>query len=1059
MKSPTLFPDCLVRCQPRLNLGLLILLGLALLCTSLGWTTVCLVERQSDTLRVHFIRLMENIQEQELFLKRAASLALASSYQANTRYPLRLPTAFAPLVHGSCADRPRSGSMVPHRPLVTNDLPRLLMVGMHLSTFYRSFWSGSHYSPPKVLLLNACSGFDLATLAPRVRSEKLDARADTDAPSVPELRLALLKQRRLVAQPVDWQPYSQSGSTGSGAQLLAHITLQLAPTQLQVMGADGWMKMVSLLALDQAGKLEGLLSAPVYDDFTLIDPAGTVLAGSLGSTTTLHDGANFDRQGVILKFTSHTPPWTGLYRISYRNLYGQAPRAMTCLLGLVLGAVAWGWGASHWQRNRKPVALHPHHEQVVESEAFSHTLIESALTGLCVVRREDFKLLLENPYARQGAGSSGLLSVLAQDPQRIDDGETCLVVGGRHLQVKFVATRYQNQDAVLCTFNDISQQVESSLALKLATQAADQASEIKARFLTIMSQRLRTPLYAALGTLELLGLTPLDPRQTNYLHTSQRCSNALLQLISNVLDISRIEAGHIGIAPVEFCPLDVAEAALQEFAAAAQQRGLQLYASIDPQLPDLLWGDARRIRQVLDNLLGNAIKFTDNGRVVLRLRLLGSIGQQACIEWQVTDTGIGIPAAKQAHLFDLHQQLNDVSSRAGFGLPLCHRLCTLMGGQLQVTSEPGLGSSFSVRLEMPRLPGSLPGLTPLPDGPPVHVRAPVPELTKNICDWLNRLGIQASPAPAEWSQQPQHRVLVDLLPRTALYSWPGPRVSALCDPSQERQSRDQEWIVSAYDIRAIAKAASRARQGQLSAQAPAVDGTRNPLCLHVLVAEDNPLNQAIIQEQLQALGCRSTLADNGEQALQYWQPRLFDLVLADLDMPLMDGYELARQLRRRDPQLPIIGITAHALGEERSRCLAAGMNAWIVKPMDLQHLWRQLSLLCPPTADALAPQASPPRPGDLEFPQLSARMRPLFVETLNHDLRRLDHTLASVDLQAAAERLHSIAGALGAVQARALARACAELECRLQDEPWSPSLEQQVRQLMQRLSELLAFLE
>ncbi|MCU7646342.1 hybrid sensor histidine kinase/response regulator [Pseudomonas piscis] len=1063
MKYIPLFLEYLARYQARLNLGLLILLGLALLCSTLGWVAMSLAERQSDHLRVHFTRLMENIQEQELFLKHAASLAPASSHLGNNRYPLPLHHASWSLAQNNCNDRQLPGSLLLDRPLITNGLPRLLMVGMQLSTFYRSFWSDSRHSSPKVLLLNACSGFDLASLAPRTRSGKSESRDDAGGPSVPELRLALLKRQRLAPQQVNWQPYPQSGPTGRGIQLLAHTTLRLAPTQLQMDGADGWMKIVSLLALDETGKQEGLLAVPVYDDFTLIDPAGTLLVGSQNSATTLHDGLNFGHQGIILKLTSHTPPlWTGLYGISYRKLYGQAPWVTASLLGLILAAFAWGWGISRWQLNRKPIEIRTPHEQVAESEAFSHTIIETVPMGLCVVRREDFKLLLENPCARQGGGSDGLLSILEQDPHRIDNGESCLAVGGRHLQVKFVATRYQNQEAVLCAFNDITRQVENSRALEQARHAADLACKARARFLAIMSHRLRTPLYAALGTLELLGLTPLDPRQTDYLHTSQRCSNALLQLISNILDISRIEAGHISIAPVEFCPLDMAEAALQEFAAAAKQRGLLLYAYIDPKLPDLLRGDARRIRQILDNLLGNAIKFTDSGRVVLRLRLLGSIGQRACIEWQITDTGIGIPAAHQTQLFDLPQQLGDTSSRAGLGLPLCQQLCTLMAGQLQVTSEPGLGSSFSLRLDLPHIPGSLPGVKPLEEGPPVHVRAPAPELLKNTCDWLNRLGIQASPAPADWSQLPQQRVLVDLLPRTTLCSWPGALVSALCDPSQERQPQDQEWIVSAYDIRAIAEAASRARQGQQFAATPAADSIRGPLCLHVLVAEDNPLNQAIIQEQLQALGCRTTVAANGEQALQYWQPRLFDLVLADLEMPLMDGYELARQLRRRDPRLPIIGITANALGEERSRCFAAGMNTWIVKPMDLQHLWRQLSQLCPPRVDALAPLPPAPRPTEPErqqLPQLSPRMRPLFVETMNHDLQHLDHTLASADLQSSVERLHSIAGALGAVQVTTLARACAEMECRLRDEPWSASLEQQVRQLMQRLSELLAFIE
>ncbi|MGZ0701312.1 response regulator [Pseudomonas piscis] len=1067
MKYSNPFPARLLRYQARLSLGLLILLGLGLLCTTLYWAAIRLVEQQSVTLKAHFSQLMDSVQEQELFLGRVPTIAPVSSYPSSIHLPLRQRTVPPFLAQGNCDDRnlPHTLAQALNRHLSSREFSRLLVAGMQLLTLYRAFWPDSHLQAPRVLVLNACDGLDLDTLGARTGYD--DRTRRDNSLSVQELRQVLQKHWRFAVDQVHWQQYPRPHPVDSGRRLLARISLYLAPAQLQVARDGGWMSIGSLLEPDDTGKLDRPLPTPLYNDFTLIDPTGLVLAGPRSSARALQEGLNFGWQGVILKLTSQAPAlWTGLYGISYRSLYGQALWTVAGLLGLILGAAAWGWSASRWQRQRAPAPGHPTHRDANESETFGRTVIETAPTGLCVVRREDFTVLLENPQARQGAGTKGLLSLLEQDPRHFDSGETCLVVAGCHLQVKFAATRYQGQDAVLCAFNDITRQVESSRALKQARHSAQRAGESQARLLATMSHKIRTPLYGVLGTLELLGLTPLASRQAGHLLTLQRCSTALLQLTSDILDVSRIESGKLAITSVEFSVLDMAEAALKDCAAIAEQRGLLLYACIDPHLPDLVSGDAGRIRQILDNLLGNAIKFTDSGQVVLRVRLLGYAGQRASIEWQVTDTGTGIPASQQEWLFDPDRSLPDTTSRfgAGLGLPLCQRLCTLMEGQLLVTSEPGLGSSFSLRLELSRLPGFLPGLQPLADGPPVHVRGPVPELVKNTCDWLNRLGIQALPAITTWDPQAQDQVLVDLLPRDTLRPRPGPRVSALPNPPRRQQHQDRQWIVDVHDIRAIAQAVAQARQGQSSPLQQPVDTRLYPLHLHVLVAEDNPINQALIQEQLHALGCRATLATNGEQALQHWQPQLFDLVLADLNMPVMNGYELARQLRQRDPQLPIIGITANALDEERNRCLAAGMSAWIVKPMNLQHLWQQLTQLCqvPAVPRSLAPPVTRERerqwqPG--ERLQLSPRMRPLFLETMKQDLLRLDQALERVDPQGAAERLHSIAGALGAVQASTLARSCAEMEYRLQEAPSSTSLEQEVRQLMQQLSELLLFIE
>ncbi|USW93706.1 response regulator [Pseudomonas proteolytica] len=386
---------------------------------------------------------------------------------------------------------------------------------------------------------------------------------------------------------------------------------------------------------------------------------------------------------------------------------------------------------------------------------------------------------------------------------------------------------------------------------------------------------------------------------------------------------------------------------------------------------------------------------------------------------------------------------------AGLGLPICRWLAQMMDGQIKVVSEPGLGSSFTLKMSLPVGPGELPGLTPLePSATPVYVQAPVRELAESLCAWLGRLGIQASVAALPLGQQNVQAVLVDMLPAGPRLPWAGPRV--LCAPGAHSPPLHtaQGWEVDMHDVRAIASVVSLAQQGKQEAVQHAEQQSAGQLQLRILVAEDNPVNQAIIQEQLEALGCTVTLADNGEQAMHLWQPQAFDLVLTDVNMPLMNGYELARTLREHDPQLPIIGVTANAMREEGMRCLAVGMNAWLVKPLSLQTLRAQLIKLCRPTVRVL--------PAVIDTVQMSEKMRPLFVSSVQHDLQRISAALEQRDCRRLAETLHSVAGALGAVQALDLAQACVELESQLASGRLNPALEMRINQVSSRLSALLS---
>ncbi|QIH08235.1 MULTISPECIES: hybrid sensor histidine kinase/response regulator [unclassified Pseudomonas] len=1061
LKSPARKPLCVYPV-------LLAPLSLALLLGTMYWTVARSIDEQSGNIRFHFTRLMEHIQEQELFLRRVAAYDPIDWSGRNTGDLHELSHLLAQSRDCENWNIPRSPTTSLALDPALRQIPRIFALGLQLSSLYQAFWSSSRNQTPRAFMFNSCGNLDIAALATQNDRNGSGHVAST---AMLELGQATLEKGWPASHQVRWRQYPGSQALGLRPGMLAYINLHMGSAQRPFSANQGETRVASLLELDDIQNVERLKDSTAYDALTLVDPAGNILVGSREPTESLHEGLNVGWQGMTLKLTSHTPAlWTGFYNISYRELYSQALWALASLLGLMAGAVACGWSASRWYRAWEQ-APHPLAQQsVAESEAFNRTVIETSPTGLCVLGREDFKVLLENPLARQEAITSDLLALLEQDPQCIDGTESCLMIEGRYLQVRFAATRYQDQEAVLCVFNDITWQIKSAQALEQARSSADAANQAKALFVATMSHEIRTPLYGVLGTLELFGLTALDPRQADYLQTIQRSSGDLLQLISNVLDLSRIESGQMKIEPVEFCPLDLLEDLLRTHAALAEHHGILLYGCIDPGLPALLQGDAERIRQILGNLLDNALKFTDSGRVVLRARVLELDEQQASIEWQVTDTGIGISTEQQKHLFDPFYQVRDTSTQAGAGLGLAisRHLCALMEGHMQVTSEPGLGSSFSMRLQLPRLAGALPGLQSFPDGPPVYVRAPIPELLKNTCEWLERLGIQASAVPTDWDEQPQPPLLIDMLPRDTLVSWPG-----LCINAVGNASPGEPRTVDAHDIRAIAQAASRSRQGLPLPSAPRQPEALRLLNLHVLVAEDNPVNQAIILEQLHTLGCQVTQASNGAQALEHWQPQLFDLVLTDVNMPVMNGYELARQLRGQDLQLPIIGITANTLREEGQRCLAAGMNSWLVKPIDLQGLYEQLTRLCPvgaekpshPASPAPSQTASPPEEflygttlATGEHIQISQRMRPLFLQTMDQDLRQLDRALHQGDLQAAAERLHSIAGGLGAVRASTLSRACAEMECRLLESPSNPQLVVQTRQLMRQLSELLSLL-
>jgi two-component system capsular synthesis sensor histidine kinase RcsC len=598
-------------------------------------------------------------------------------------------------------------------------------------------------------------------------------------------------------------------------------------------------------------------------------------------------------------------------------------------------------------------------QALVESELFSRDVIQTAPVALCVLRRTDGQVVLENTLSQQWLGQGGEREQLCPDwiHRAFDTDEPTLTdyfetADGRHLYLSCAPTRYKGEDVLLCAFSDISARTQIEEALEQARQMADTANEAKTLFLATMSHEIRTPLYGVLGTLELLARTRLDVQQKDYLRAIESSSATLLQLICDVLDVSKIEAGQLALELSEFSALELVQEVIQGYAAAARNKELQLYACLDPQVPDRVIGDVTRIRQILNNLLNNAVKFTDSGRVVLRLKLLNREGERVSLQWQVSDTGKGIAQVDQAFIFEPFYQTEgntNVVAGTGLGLPICQRLTHLMNGDIRLVSELGLGSSFSLTLPLEEpssgsVPIAMTGLLP----EVVYVVSPIRELAEVISGWLRRWGARPHIGRPSHRDPTSQNVLIELHPgileQRLAPEWTGPLVLATGDGCNEPQIMSDGWKVNLNHLQAIHQAVCQA-QGLWVVKPQEYSEQREleKLHLHILVAEDNVINQLILCDQLEELGCTVRLASNGEEALAIWRSEQFDIVLSDVNMPRLNGYELARELRRQGCTTPIIGATANAMRGEEALCLAAGMNHCLVKPFTLRALFNYLA--------------------------------------------------------------------------------------------------------------------
>nr|WP_295382833.1 transporter substrate-binding domain-containing protein [Pseudoxanthomonas sp.] len=567
-------------------------------------------------------------------------------------------------------------------------------------------------------------------------------------------------------------------------------------------------------------------------------------------------------------------------------------------------------------------------------------------------------------------------------------------------------------------------------ALHDAKARAESAAAAKAAFLASMSHEIRTPMAGVLGLIELLARTPMNREQAHMLRLADDSAQAMLQILDDILDYSRIEAGRLAISRQPFDPRALVDSVAGLFSARAQEKHLRLHVVQDRRLSARLLGDPVRIRQVLSNLVSNAIKFTETGEVSMTLMVVDEQAGQQRLRFTITDSGIGIATDDLAQLFHPFVQAEATSARpsggTGLGLAISRRIATLMHGDLHLASEPGAGTEAVFELTLPIAEPLQP--SPAFRGRRAWLRSCDPWRSKGLFHSLSALGFQVLRSEGDATEPPPEGIDLLVIDACAL-SPAGCSQGVPCIRVDLQGPREgvsgQACIALPGDPlfhHAIADACGEALGLQDAAEVTTSVSHRTDGNGYILVAEDHPVNRALITRQLERLGYAHRVVEDGVQALAVIASGGVDLLLTDCHMPGLDGFALARRIREEEGpgrHLPIIALSASALPEQVRRCLDAGMDDFLAKPVQLeqlagkleQHLRKRAGLPALPTAQA-AGTASEIRP-TLAADAMGAWVNDL-VAACREDLARLD-ALPSSDIAARRALLHRMEGALALV--------------------------------------------
>lgn len=664
------------------------------------------------------------------------------------------------------------------------------------------------------------------------------------------------------------------------------------------------------------------------------------------------------------------------------------------------------------------------------------------------------------------AGVIGLTAANARAYQALQQGKDLLAEANRRLVEEVGERRRAEED------------------LQRAKRVAEEATEAKSEFLAHMSHEIRTPMNGVIGMADLLLGTDLAPEQRQYAEILRASAESLLSLLNDILDFSKIEAHKLELEALAFDPRDLLEEAVELLAARAHEKGLELVCLVEPEVPARLKGDPGRLRQIVTNLLGNAVKFTARGSVTLRVRLLGADERGATLRFAVTDTGVGVPPERLSQLFQPFAQLDHSIARrfggTGLGLAISRQLAERMGGRIGAESEPGRGATFWFTAEFGTPAGE--GAEPEPDlaGLRVLVVDDHPASRELVTALLSSWGCRTTEASdgrdamarlgeAAREGDPFRMALIDRHMPEMGGEELGRRIRAdhalqqtrliLLSPlgSAANPAHIETLGFSAVvskpfrrsvlrDRLALVEGRRRPREGAPACPAPRPAGDTGRRAFRLLLAEDNPTNRLVAQSILERLGYGVDTASDGAEALEALRARRYDLVFMDCQMPGVDGYEATRRIRDGsggvlDPAVPVVAMTAYAMRGDREKCLAAGMNDYLPKPVAPKAVAEVLARWLPaPAADvrAGAPSAGGEEKGTFDQAGLLERLAGdrdlarvllhLFLDDAPRQIQALRDDLAGGEPGQARRRAHTIKGAAATAGAVRLRAAAAELE-------------------------------